>query len=399
MHMKRSHIFLAWVAAILATGYSSCTAQLPFPVSGHIEMQPGWKSSVYLVQPRHFNEIASDYLGVVIDSAVIEPDGRFHFSKLPDFPADPQLMTLVVQKKGTRFANHLEDPLAGSANYMPVVLQQGVTLKVNAKAEAFQYSFQIEDPSPDQEALLALREVQKNALAEYRALSTLDEENDTLLLEREKNFMVYADHLMKFADSTTSLYAALVATRWLSPSGDYERVPEFLHRQCRKWKIAQPNHFLVEELCASSDKGILPVMIGDTIPGYTLPMANGDTSTLHDLLGRKLTILDIWASWCAPCRKENRTILLPLWNEYKDHGFHIVGYSIDSDRDSWQKAIIKDGASWSQASHLSGDETPFLASLRITTIPANFLLDADGKVLAKNVFGEELQNLVKEYFK
>lgn len=397
--MKLPFPLLSLLIISLTITIPSCIAQSKSPLSGQIEMHPDWKPVVYLVQPRHFNEIAADYLGQVIDSAVIETDGSFQFTHLPAFPAAPQLMTLVVQRTGTRFANHLDDPLAGPVNYTHIVLQQGATLKVKAKVDAFQYTFNIEQPSSEQHALSALIAVQKNALEEYLAISGQDDENDTLLLEREKKFMVYAGHLMNFADSTSSLYAALIAIRWISPAGDYERMPEFLKRQCIKWTNAQPHHLLVEELCAMAREDIMPVMIGDTIPDYKLPMAKGDTILLHHLLGRKLTLLDIWASWCAPCRKENRTILLPLWDHYKDKGLQIVGYSIDSDGNSWQNAIIKDGAVWAQASHLSGDETPFLKSLRITTIPANYLLDANGKVLAKNVFGEELQNLVKEYLK
>ena len=397
--MKFRFPLLSLMAIILTITIPSCTAQPQHPISGVIEIDPAWKSMIYLVQPRHFNEIAADYLGVVIDSAVIETDGSFHFTKIPPLPAAPQLINLVVQRTGSRFANHLDDPLSGAVNYNYIVLQQGLSLKVKAKVDAFQYSFNVEHPSADQRALSALSEVQKNALEEYLAVSASDDDNDTLLLEREKNFMAYAGHLMNFADTTSSVYAALIAIRWISPAGDYERMPEFLQRQCSKWINVQPDHTLVEELCAMSRDDIMPVMIGNTIPDYKLPMANGDTILLQNLLGSKLTLLDIWASWCAPCRKENRTILVPLWDQYKDKGLQIVGYSIDSDRDSWQKAIVKDLAAWPQASHLSGDETPFLKSLRITTIPANYLLDAHGKVIAKNVYGEDLRNLVTEYLK
>lgn len=397
--MKFRFPLLSLLTISLSITFSSCKAQPQNPISGQIEMAPDWKPMVYLVQPRHFNEIAADYLGLVIDSAAIEKDGSFHFTKVLPLQAEPQLMNLVVQRSSARFANHLEDPLKGAVNYHHVVLQQGTTLKVKAKVNAFQYSFNVEHPSPDQRALSALNDIQKAALEEYLAVSASDVENDTLLLEREKNFMAYAGHLMNFADTTSSMNAALIAIRWISPAGDYERMPEFVQRQCSKWIIVQPDHPLVKELCAMSREDIMPVMVGNNIPDYILPLASGDSMSLHNLLGSKLTLLDIWASWCAPCRKENRTILVPLWDQYKDKGLQIVGYSIDSDRDSWQKAIAKDLAAWPQASHLSGDETPFLKSLRITTIPANYLLDANGKVIAKNVYGEDLRNLVTEYLK
>ena len=133
------------------------------------------------------------------------------------------------------------------------------------------------------------------------------------------------------------------------------------------------------------------------MPDYRLPMVNGDTLPLHQLLGKNLTIVDIWASWCAPCQKENKMILVPMWNQYKDQGLQILGYSIDSDGGAWQRAIEKDQATWSHASHLSGDETPFLKALRITTIPANYMLDENGKVVAKNIYGEDLKQWVDGY--
>ena len=90
-------------------------------------------------------------------------------------------------------------------------------------------------------------------------------------------------------------------------------------------------------------------------------------------------------------------ILVPMWNQYKDQGLQILGYSIDSDGGAWQRAIEKDQATWSHASHLSGDETPFLKALRITTIPANYMLDENGKVVAKNIYGEDLKQWVDGY--
>jgi peroxiredoxin len=152
-----------------------------------------------------------------------------------------------------------------------------------------------------------------------------------------------------------------------------------------------PNHAWTAQLCQSAHPDKLPVLQGDTIPNFPLPMASGDTVMLYDLLGEKLTLLDIWASWCAPCRKENREVLAPLWSERGNTGLQIVGYAIDSSPQAWKAAIAKDGATWPQASHLSGDDTPFLQMLNITTIPANFILDKNGVVLAKNLHGEALK--------
>jgi thiol-disulfide isomerase/thioredoxin len=128
-------------------------------------------------------------------------------------------------------------------------------------------------------------------------------------------------------------------------------------------------------------------------------MLAGDTLRLQQLLPKgKLTILDLWASWCAPCRRENREVLVPLWDKYHSMGLEIVGYALDASVGAWKKAIATDGASrWPHASHLRGDDAPLMELLRIQTIPANFLLDVEGKVVAKNLHGEELVKFVQKY--
>jgi thiol-disulfide isomerase/thioredoxin len=130
-----------------------------------------------------------------------------------------------------------------------------------------------------------------------------------------------------------------------------------------------------------------------------MPMMNGDTVMLHTLFGKKLTMIDLWASWCAPCRHENRNTLVPLWDKYHNNGFQIVGYALDASEKGWKNAIEKDGAiRWPHASHLKGDESPLFELLKISTIPANYLVDEKGIIVAKNIHGDELQKWVKEYF-
>ncbi|MDX1604159.1 MAG: TlpA disulfide reductase family protein, partial [Salinimicrobium sediminis] len=110
-----------------------------------------------------------------------------------------------------------------------------------------------------------------------------------------------------------------------------------------------------------------------------------------------LTIIDLWASWCAPCRKENREVLVPLWNEYHDRGLQIIAYDLESDESIWKAAAERDGADkWIQASDLQGDDAPFLKRIRIRVIPANFILNEKGVVIAKNLHGEALKMLIEE---
>ena len=129
-------------------------------------------------------------------------------------------------------------------------------------------------------------------------------------------------------------------------------------------------------------------------------MITKDTLSLKEQLGKKLTIIDLWASWCAPCRRENREVLVPIWKEYHNQGLHIIGYGLESDESAWKAAAERDGANrWFQASDLQGDDAPFLKKIRVRTIPANFILDDKGVVIAKNIHGEALIEWVKSYMK
>ncbi|MBK9013078.1 MAG: TlpA family protein disulfide reductase [Saprospiraceae bacterium] len=247
--------------------------------------------------------------------------------------------------------------------------------------------------------MLQLRDIRQAAFDQFLAGKAAGAHDESALLDEEKALHSFQKPMMQFAEETTYLLPALTAIRWVSIEQDYERVPEFMVSQAEKWKAAAPGHPWVAQLAVVGDRKSLPVLVGDEIPDYPMPMLSGDTIPLRQLLGKRLTVLDLWASWCAPCRKQNRNYLVPLWDKYHAAGFQVVGYALDADRGTWASAIEKDGADrWPHASDLRGDDAPLFKELRLTTIPANFVLDAAGKVVAKNLHGEELAAFVEHYF-
>ena len=377
--------------------FSSCGEQPPFSGEIKITSDSEWANIVYLIQPRNFDGIASSYEGTVLDSAKIDETGNFVFNKMPESP-EPILLQVTIQKKGEKFLNKLENDNIEAANYFPMVWENGSNIYVTASANHFQESFSIKNPSIQNDAMLRLRDIRLESIKEHLAFNVIDDHDESRIIKRAEALLNFQKPLMGFAIECPGLIPAMVAIRWVSIEGDYERVPEFIFNQCEKWRNFLPSHPFVIQLCEKSSRKILPTMKGDIIPDFPLPMFSGETIQFKELLDNKLTILDLWASWCGPCRKENRDYLVPLWDNHHEEGFQIIGYALDAGERVWKSAIKKDGADrWLHASHLQGDDSPFLNRLNIKTIPANFLIDGKGKVIAKNLHGEDLVKFVNDY--
>lgn len=112
----------------------------------------------------------------------------------------------------------------------------------------------------------------------------------------------------------------------------------------------------------------------------------------------KYVLVDFWASWCAPCRAENPNIL-KAYNRFKDKGFTVVGLSLDKDSLSWKKAVKDDHLPWTQLSDLKGWNNGVSTYYGIKGIPANYLVDPGGKIIAKNLRGEALEQKLEELIK
>ncbi len=139
---------------------------------------------------------------------------------------------------------------------------------------------------------------------------------------------------------------------------------------------------------------MLAVVIGKPAPKFSAKSPEGKLISLDESLG-KVTIVDFWASWCAPCRKENPNVVA-LYNEYHSKGLNIIGVSLDQDAKKWKDAIAKDNLSWIHVSNLKYWDEPIGKQYGISSIPATFILDAKGNIVAKDLRGDALRAKVKE---
>ncbi|MFV0483312.1 MAG: redoxin domain-containing protein [Bacteroidales bacterium] len=134
--------------------------------------------------------------------------------------------------------------------------------------------------------------------------------------------------------------------------------------------------------------------IGEIAPDFTMADSEGNNVSLSSLKG-KYILLDFWASWCGPCRAENPNVVA-AYNAYKDKNFDILGVSLDDNKDKWLEAIEADKLAWHHVSDLKGWKNEASQLYGIRGIPANYLLDPEGKILAKDLRGEELEKKLNE---
>ncbi len=144
----------------------------------------------------------------------------------------------------------------------------------------------------------------------------------------------------------------------------------------------------VQNFIKAIDK-VKPLSIGHKAPEFTINSVYGKPVKLADYKG-KYVMLDFWASWCVPCRKENPNVL-KQYRAFNSKGFNVLGVSLDKNKPAWQKAINDDKLVWTQTSDLESFQGNTEQLYHIEAIPSNFIIDPQGNIIGKNIRGAELE--------
>jgi peroxiredoxin len=137
------------------------------------------------------------------------------------------------------------------------------------------------------------------------------------------------------------------------------------------------------------------VQPGNIAPDFVSITPDGRNERFSDHIGENYILLDFWAAWCGPCRRDNPNIVA-AYQKYKDKGFTVYGVSLDRNKESWLKAIQDDELTWTQVSDLAFWNSKAAALYGVRAIPSNFLIDPNGRIIARNIKGEDLQNKLEE---
>jgi peroxiredoxin len=174
---------------------------------------------------------------------------------------------------------------------------------------------------------------------------------------------------------------------------DKDKNVDLFTHSLTKFEKSWPNYHYTKDL-SELVKKIKVTAIGQIAPEINLPTPNGDTVKLSSLRG-KYVLIDFWAKWCGPCRRENPNVVR-AYHKFKSKGFEVYSVSLDRNKADWVQAIKEDGLDWTHVSDLKYFDCVAAREYNVNAIPFSILLDKDGKILAKNLRGPALDQKLTE---
>jgi len=380
-----------WIL-LLAITVSSCeTEPEHFTISGEVQNANGKK--LYLIELQTNNI-------VFLDSVILNREGVFSFkgqTQVPKFYAlrtsANNYLTLIVNPKEqitvvTEGNNLAKDPVIEGSPESKKITELRKRLDQSVE--------QLDSLGAQYRSLIGTRDLVKKR----DSLSKVSEEIISKHTEYTKTFIKENSNSLA---SLMALYQQIAPRKYvLSPKDNYEYfalVDSSLMAKYPKSDAVKALHSQLQEITRQRNANSeinAAVGIGNAAPEIALPNPEGDTISLSSLKG-KYVLVDFWASWCRPCRIENPN-LVKNYNKYHDKGFEIYQVSLDKKKDSWTDAIKKDQLDWVHVSDLKFWNSSAAQLYKVQSIPASFLLDKNGKIIAKNLRGDLLEAKLSELF-
>jgi peroxiredoxin len=358
-------IYLFTLGAILL----SCTSKPHYTVKGNIA---GSDSVTFYLQKREAGKT------VTIDSAVSK---KGTFTMKGGVVAYPQLIQLVAGNTRKRTSFYLENSeitITGSLDSL-------YKAKFTGSKTQDEYNRFVDSNK-------SLSDNYSKVVAKYQAASQSGDIANLKVLEKQlDSIQTEMTNLQKgFVKANPASYVTPSLLVNLSYEMEAEEI-ESMVNSLDTAIAALPQIKTLKERVAVMKS----VAVGQKAPDFTLNDVNGNPVALSSKVGSKLLLIDFWAAWCNPCRQENPNVV-KVYNEFHKKGFDVFGVSLDQKKEAWVKAIADDKLTWTHVSDLQYWNNAAAKLYAVNSIPANFLLDETGKIIGKNLRGEDLYNKVVE---
>jgi peroxiredoxin len=362
--MKKT-IYLLFFVILLV----SCSSEPHYVIKGKIS---GSDSVIFYLQKREAGKI------VTLDSAVSKKGSFTIKGGSVDFPQLIQLVAGNTRKRTSFYLENSDITISGSLDSLFKAVVKG------SKTQDEYKSF-VDSNRP-------LSEKYSKTYMEYQAASQAGNSMKVAQLEKQIDSLQTAmKNLQK--DFVRSNPASYVSPSILS-SLNYDIEADELEALTNSLDTAIAKLPQIKILKERVIK-LKAVAIGQKAPDFTMNDVNGNPLSLSSKIGSKLLLIDFWAAWCGPCRQENPNVVR-VYTEFHKKGFDVFGVSLDRKKEDWINAIADDKLVWTHVSDLQYWNNEAAKMYAVISIPANFLLDETGKIVAKNLRGEDLYKKVNE---
>ncbi|NQX39010.1 Peroxiredoxin [Pedobacter steynii] len=317
------------------------------------------------------------------DSTLTDARGRFMFKGAV---AEPGLFSLTVKDIKGRATIYMENAailLEGNIDSLKKAAVKG------SREDMIRKEWEVlDDP-------IAKKRLTDEMVKNYEAAA---ERRDTtaMVLVQERSLKIYMDDLAKKTKTIVQKYPnSAMTVDVISNLVDLEQnqLADNLLKEVERTPAGQ---FTKTKVLRKRLNIRMSLSIGSKAPDFVQPDTTGKLISLSSMKG-KYVLVDFWASWCGPCRAEN-PYLLKAYAKFKDKGFTILSVSLDDNRKAWLNAVKYDKLLWPQVSDLKAEENEVGKSYAIRGIPANFLIDPQGKIVAKNLRGDQLEKQLEKLF-